>query len=139
MAMAKRAKPTEVELISEKDFRALVRTIKSHQSQMDESRGSLGNAVMQATRKKSVNKWALRKFMEVERMADNVAQARLLHFVHYLHVGGVLERISAQMDLGLGGPDLNGPTNAPLKRKRGRPRKTPQITETTATANVQAT
>lgn len=89
--------PSEtLRVISEKDFHALVKKVKSHEADKNESVGAIGGAINAAVEAKHLHKKAFGTYRMCARMSDNKLSEFLAHFDHYRNIGGLDERASTQ-------------------------------------------
>lgn len=92
-------KPEQVQMIGERDFAALVRAIRSHEADKNESVGAIGSAVNNAVDKKNLDKKAFGMFRTLARMSDNKLATTLAHLEHYVTIGGLQERADKQREM----------------------------------------
>lgn len=85
-------------LISQPDFLSLLRACKNRQKDMDEARGSMGNAVKLAMDKKHLDRAAFAIFRRLDRLSDNKLAVTRRNLLHYLEIGGLNDRASRQLD-----------------------------------------
>jgi hypothetical protein len=80
------------------DLLTLTRQLRSKQSEMDETRGSMGNAVLMAVKQKGVHKQALADYRKYDKLSDPELARRLKHFLHYCEIGGLNARADQQIE-----------------------------------------
>jgi hypothetical protein len=93
----KKGVPAE-QMTTQPDLLSLLRTMKNRQRSMDEDRGSMGNAVKLAVEKKHLNKRAFAIYRTLERLPDSRLGPVLRNLLHYVEIGGLNDRATAQLE-----------------------------------------
>lgn len=123
-ATAARAALEPDQMIAQSDFLSLLRQVKNRQREMDEARGSMGNAVKLAADRKYLDKVAFSIFRRLDRMSDAKLAVTTRHLLHYMDIGGIEDRATRQLDA----MDKIDPVAAKPKRERKKkePKATPE-------------
>jgi len=86
------------QFIEQADLLTLQRQIKGRQREMDEIRGSMGNAIALAVKQKHLDKRAHALYRTLEKMSDPLLSKTWKHLEHMAKVGGLLDRIDKQIE-----------------------------------------
>lgn len=122
--IAKLAERAKAEMISQADFLTLMRAVKNRQREMDEARGSMGNAVKQAADRKQLDKVAFSITRRLDRLSDGKLAVAYRHLMHYVVISGIEDRATRQLDA----MDKIQPVPAgDPKPKRARAKKGPPV------------
>lgn len=81
------------------DLKTLISQIKNAEKEKDEAVATVGGLISAAVEKKHFDKNALSKFRSLEKLSDRKLATTLTHLFHYIEVGGLEARASAQGDM----------------------------------------
>lgn len=84
---------------SEEQFKKLVRSVKSNESDKNEAAGAIGQAVNKAIEKNHLDKKAFAIFRQLDRLSDMKLSTTLSHLEHYCEIGGLNARCEQQGEL----------------------------------------
>jgi hypothetical protein len=90
-----------IKVIDEGSFKKLVKAVENAEADKNEAVGSIGSLVANAIEKKHLHKKAFSIYRGLKRLSDAHLALTLSHLDHYREIGGLDERASRQMELGL--------------------------------------